>query len=142
MKKLMAIAVAVVLVLTLGSGVVFAGKEGSQPEGELAVFEATIVPTPWSDQSLTKGEVYVRADGSVKIEIEGALINTPYDVYLGRLVLTDPPSWTWEWILLGTFTTDDDGEGDLDTTISETWAAPVLRITLAGVGHTKFTSGF
>ena len=139
MKRLIAIAVTVVMVITAFAMV---GPVSAGPPDNPAVFEATIVPTPWSDQSLPKGEVYVRADGSVKVEIEGALINTPYDVYLGRLVLTDPPSWTWEWILLGTFTTDDDGEGDFFTTISGTWAAPVLRITLADVGHTKFASGF
>jgi len=150
-KKLITIAVAVVVVLTLGSGAVFAGKEGSQPGAVRAVFEADIVPAPWSGETLTKGEFYVRADGSAKVEVEGATPgNITYDVYLGQLTSTPsfdygtpvtPPNWIW----LGQLVTDANGDGVLLVgPITGPWAGPVLRIAVivGGTPFTKFTSGF
>ena len=148
MKKLMAIAVAVVLVITAFAMV---GPVSAGPPANPAVFEATIVPAPWSVETLTKGEFYVRADGSGKVEVEGATPgNITYDVYLGQLTSTPsfdygtpvtPPNWIW----LGQLVTDANGDGVLSVgPITGPWAGPVLRIAVivGGKPFTKFTSGF
>ncbi len=142
MKKLIAIVVPVALVITAFAIV---GPVGAGPPENPAVFEANIVDLDRSDP-LDEGEVYVRADGSVKVKIEGALENATYKVYFSGHAV--PPNWQVSpFTLIGTINTDGDGNGQLelgaDTITTGTVTSPVFAINRVGASPaTQFASGF
>ena len=143
MKKLIAVAVALVLVIALFAMVAPVGAKG--PPDNPAVFESDLIPAPWGGESLTKGEVYVRADGSVKVEIEGATGGKTYNVWMGQANWTGS-GWTIppaRWAKIGAFTTDANGDGVL-TLPADSIVGPVVGpvFELAWGGVPRFITGF
>ena len=138
MKKLIAIAVTVVLVIAAFTMV---GAVSAGPPVNPAVFEADIVAAPWGGDSLSEGKVEVKADGSAEVKIEDATAGVTYRVWLGQASWSP---WTLgEWIELGTITIDSSGNGVLELpagSISGQWTGPVLAISRGGTNH--FISGF
>ena len=137
MKKLMAIALAVALVITLFAVV---GPVAAQPDGSRAVFESDIVPTPYATDTLDSGKVEVKQDGSVEIKIEGAALNRTYSVFLGQTgtPYLNPLTWT----LIGTITTDGNGNGKLETSITGPTITPVFTIQYPAYTINQFATGF
>jgi len=93
MKKIITIAVAVVLVIALFAVVAPVGAKGPPPPAERTVFETGLVPQlqnvpnvgTYSSVTLEEGEVKVCADGGWKVEIEGLELNG--ELYTGELVV-------------------------------------------------------
>ena len=113
MKKKSLIVLMTVTLVIVAFGLV-GPASAKQPNNMRAVFEADIVPA--GTHPLEKGEVYIREalDNSpyhnFKVEIEGAAIETTYEVFLKFVV---PGSPTEIIIHLGNFETDPEGEGKL-----------------------------
>lgn len=103
-------ACALALVITALAVVAPVGAK-SQPFGEQAVFQSGIVDTPEAD-TLVKGEVYIRANRAVKVEIEG--VDPTGKTYEVRFIW-GPPTAPLGVVTLGSITTDGDGYGVLDT---------------------------
>ena len=142
MKRIMAIAVAVVMVITVFAMV---GPVSAGPPDNPAVFEANIVPTSWGTHPLDEGEVKVKADGSVEVKIEGAMADTTYYVWFGQQVGQPTGGWTPTWAEIGSFTTDTSGDGkfELDAdSIPSPVTAPVFAINHPERTVTQFVSGF
>jgi len=147
MKKLIAVTLAVVLVISAIAAIPVLAK--TQPPGGRAVFESDIVPTFNAElQGLTleKGEVWIRADGSFKVEIEGVndVEGTTYDVYLRHGVGRGEAN---EW--LGVLVLDEDGEDILEGNLSSVFGddmtirSPMIRIyDQSGGWKAEFASGF
>jgi len=101
------------------------------------VFEADIFDVRGGDP-LTKGEVYVRLDGSVKVEIEGAASDETYRVVLicgkcGNTVTT----------VLGMIDTDSNGDFVLTTTLlPRVYASPRVAVDKGFGTPAEFVSGF
>lgn len=143
MKKLIALAVAVVLVITAFAMV---GPVSAGPPANPAVFESVLIPAPWGSESLTKGEVYVRADGSLKLEIEGATGDQTYNVWMGQANWVSGSGWTIpavNWVKIGSFKTDANGDGSL-TLGADSIVGPVVGpvFELAWGGVPRFITGF
>ena len=110
MKKLIAIAVTVVLVIAAFG---MAMPTSAEPN---IVYETNIVPGPWPANEvdpLDKGQVKVCSDGMVEIEIEGAVPSRTYTVGIGHWIGGSTVSWSFP----GTLTTDEDGEGSYTGTL-------------------------
>ncbi len=143
MKKLIAIAVAVMMVITLFAVVapVSAGDDGDE-----VVFEASVVPGAFNTDEIDKGEVKVYADGGFDIKIEGAPGYKTYYVVVGQWVEFDGHGKI-KWYLneSWTLTTDEEGEGefhgDAGTLPSGNWSLFNLADHL-GAGGNQFVSGF
>jgi hypothetical protein len=143
MKKSIIIGIIVAVVIgSIAAVPIFAAK----PNGERAVFESDIVETANHGTPLEKGEVWIRADGSFKVEIEGvdAAPDTVYEVFLrygfGRGVRV---------VLLGYIFIDDDGYGELEGYLQwrgieeETIRSPMIRINEYEDGrYDEMASGF
>lgn len=144
MKKVMAIAVAVVMLIAVFAVVGPVGA--SQPDGGRAVYEADIVPTGWGTDPLDEGEVYVREDGSVMVKIEGAVPDRTYYVFFGQQVGQPISAWTLTWgNPIGSFTTDGDGNGEFSLgsgSITGPVIAPVFAINHPEWELTQFATGF
>ena len=144
MKRLIAIAVVVALVVTLIAVLPVGAK--SKPGGVRALYECDIVPTSMGDSDLVKGEAWIRTNGMYKVEIEGVQYDgepvaddTEYQVELhygcgcpGAATVVD----------LGDITISD-GEGKVEGTLefSDDVRCPRIRIFMDG-GPAEFTSGF
>ena len=140
MKKLIAIGVAVVLVITMFATAT--PVTGGPPDpSERAVYEANIADLDRPDP-LDEGEVKVFADGSVEIKIKGAAQDKTYEVYFSGDAL--PPYWGVDWTSIGQFTTDAEGNCDFAGSISTgQYTAPVFAINRVGASlATQFASGF
>jgi len=114
----MVITLAVALVITLFAAIAPVSAK-SKVGGGRVVFESDIIdPDPAGGDSLVKGEVYIRADGAVKVEIEG--VSPPGKEY--EVLFRWGPCHDPEMAVLGSITTDSDGYGMLETTL---WAVGV-----------------
>ena len=111
MKKLIAITLAVVLVISLIAAIPVLAK--TQPHNCRAVFESDIVALELDGQELDKGEVWIREDGSYKVEIEGAELveGDEYTVRLRYNLVTV--------VELGTIEINEDGEGMIEGWLSD-----------------------
>ena len=115
MKKLIAVAVAVMMVIAMfGFAIPVGGAED-------VVFEAAIVPGayPAGEEAFEKGEVKVYADYSFDIEIEGAQADETYYVLVGEWAGTAEHrgiDW-YRWDPDVELTTDGEGEGKADGTL-------------------------
>ncbi len=84
----------------------------------------------------------MRADGSVRVEIEGAVAGKTYRVWLVQAW----PGWTW--ITIGYIYTDDEGDGELtmdlwDVGITGTMVTSPFFAVNPTVGYdSEFVSGF
>ena len=138
MKKKSLIALMTVTFVIAVFGIVGPVSAGN-PNAERAVFEADIVPASTADHTLDKGEVYIRDDGSYKIEIEGAEPDTTYRVFM---VFGEPGSLIREQ--LGEILTDEEGEGKLEDFLcfDEDPIVDLPRIKLRSGGTVQFVSGF
>lgn len=148
MKKLIAIALVVALVITalavaIPVGAAPGGVKGP-PGGNKAVFESDIIDIPGNDELTGGGEVCVRSNGDVKVEITGAPLDKTYLVVLAYGEHCSLASF------LGSMTEYDDGEYKLETSLSS--AIPELPLTLTVGGPVfvildseeapQFVSGF
>jgi len=139
MKKLIAITLAVVLVVSAIAVIPVLAK--TQPHGVRAMFECDIVPTSMGGTDMEKGEAWIRTDGSYKVEIEGVVAGdgTVYNVELHYgcggpttvVVLNDITIYDGEGMCTGT----------LDP-IGDDVRCPRIRIFAASGGPAQFTSGF
>ena len=118
MKKIIAVVLAAVVVITLFSfGMPVVAKD--QPEGGKKVFEAEIVdiPRPGSD-TLEKGEVCVRAHGGIKIRLNG--VSPAGETYMVTIV--SGPVDTPVVDFLGLITTDSNGDA-----VENSWSISGLK---------------
>ena len=115
MKRLIAIALVVALAVTALAVAIPVGAQGP-PGGNKAVFESDIIDIPEVDgmytDELTGGEVYVRENGDVKVEITGATAGKTYFV-----VIQYGPAYDPIFSFLGFMTEYDDGEYKLETSL-------------------------
>ena len=149
MKKLIAIAVTVVMVIAAFAMV---GPVSANPPANPAVFESDIVARPDVTgcvhvAPLDEGEVKVFADGSVEVKIKGALANQTYDVILGQTYYYEPPEvWKIKWIHIGQFPTNVNGDGEhtFDAgTISTPVYSPIIAINIGtGPCTNRYITGF
>lgn len=121
MKKLIAVALAVALVITLFA--VIAPASGKSQPGEVrSVFESDFVPAlEVGDYSFVKGEVCVREDGSVKVEIEGVEkegVPPTDETFIVKMYYGKPGPWEFQ-TTLGMIEIDADGYGVLETSLAK-----------------------
>ena len=145
MKKKSLIVLMTVTLVIAAFGLV-GPTSAKQPDGGRALFEADIVPATIDGHLLDKGEVYIREDGSFKVEIEGAMPDTPYRVFLvfgapiARIELLDFDD--------NSLATNEDGEGklegDLCPDIEGSFGNPWIEIYSGDArrGTLQFVSGF
>jgi hypothetical protein len=160
-RKLIAIALMLVLVITLFA-VYTPNAAHVEADESPTVFESIFIETPAGGHPLSKGEVRVSADGTVRIEIEGAADNQTYRAFINVDICepggqgTGCPTYKYIW-RLGNFTTNVNGDGTLEKHLSEaipfppasgiltTVRQPVFAIfvprPLPGFGP-KFVTGF
>jgi hypothetical protein len=138
MKKLIAFVLAVVLVITV-LAVAIPAVAKTQPGEVSTVFEADIVRVAGCTDPLTQGEGYVRADGSIKVEIEGAVPNKWYRVFLTYGPdIPGPIPWGPVWV-------QADSQGDFVVTGSVSggpYGMPRFVVNTGGGTQTLFNSGF
>ena len=137
MKKLIAIAVAVVLVV---GGFSLVMPASAEPD---IVFEASIVPGAFNDHPLGKGEVKVYSDGTFEIEVEGCNNVQTYDVHVGQWVnVNGHGGINWYDGSVATLTTDEEGEGKVTGTVpSGAWSLFALNDWNESPPN-EFVSGF
>ena len=115
MKKLIAVALAVALVITLFAVI---APVGAQPGGVRSVFESDIIIATGGDYSFIEGKVDVRGNGTVEVKIEGVYPTGDTFIVVMNYGVPDGEFQPREfWALLGTITIDADGYGVLNTTI-------------------------
>jgi len=139
MKKLIAITLAVVLVVSAIAVIPVIAK--TQPHGVRAMFECDIVPTSMGSTDMEKGEAWIRTGGQYKVEIEGVVAEdgTVYNVELHYgcggpttvIVLNDITIYDGEGMCTGNL-----------TGITGDVRCPRIRVFAASGGPAQFTSGF
>jgi len=140
MKKLIAITLAVVLVVSAIAVIPVIAK--TQPHGVRAVFECDIVPTSMGSTDMDRGEAWIRTGGQYKVEIEGVAADDG-DVYNVELHYGCGAPGSATVVPLNDITIYD-GEGMCEGTliIGEDVRCPRIRIFAASGGPAQFTSGF
>ena len=130
MKKLIAIAVAVALVITLFAVVIPVGAQGPPSASERTVYETVLVPNlvnyipdSYTSVTLDKGEVTVYADGGWKVEIEGLRVDG--ELFTEDLdVLFWPSKSEWGPVTAQAFLGVVEGDGTAIVEIGDNYAIP------------------
>ena len=136
MNKVIGIILAMVMVITT-SALSLPVLAKTQPGETRAVFEADIFDIRGGDP-LNKGEVYIRTDGSVKVEIEGAAANERY-----RVVLICGKCGDTAATVLGMIYTDNNGDFLLTSTLQpKVYVSPRVSVDKGLGTQAEFVSGF
>ena len=144
MKKLMAIALAVVMLIAMFA--VVGPVSAVQPDpSERGIYEAGIVPVPWVTPTppLDEGEVKVWADGSVEIKLKGAQPDTEY--HLTLLTMSTPWVGYWTSPRILYFTTDGNGDCEQRSAaaiVPSSVVAPVFAINFKDTSTNQYVSGW